>query len=44
MKHFLFPMQEMRVQTQNGGPHLLVLYWRLGKYTYTWLKIIGLGD
>jgi hypothetical protein len=24
-KYFLLPMKEMRVKTQNGGPHLLVL-------------------
>jgi hypothetical protein len=29
-KHSLLPMQEMGAKTQNGGPHLLVLYWRAG--------------
>jgi hypothetical protein len=30
-KHFLLPIQEMGVKTQNGGPHLPVLYfWRAG--------------
>jgi hypothetical protein len=24
-RHFLFPMQEIRAKTQNGGPHLLEL-------------------
>jgi hypothetical protein len=23
-------MQEMGVKTQNGGPHFLILYWRVG--------------
>jgi hypothetical protein len=30
-RKLLLPMQEMGVKTQNGGPHLLVLYflsWR----------------
>jgi hypothetical protein len=31
-KHSLLPMQEMRVETQNGCPHLLVLhFWRAGE-------------
>jgi hypothetical protein len=29
-KHFLFPTQEKGAKTQNGGPQLLVLYWRAG--------------
>jgi hypothetical protein len=33
-KHFLFPMQEMGAETQNGGPQLLVLYWRAGGNTH----------
>jgi hypothetical protein len=28
--HFLFPMQEMGANIQNGGPQLLVLHWRAG--------------
>jgi hypothetical protein len=27
-------MQEMGAETQNGGPHLLVLYWRAGGITW----------
>jgi hypothetical protein len=27
-KHFLILMQEMGVKSQNGGPHLLVLYFQ----------------
>jgi hypothetical protein len=30
-KHFLFPTQEIGGKTQNGGPQLLVLYWRAGE-------------
>jgi hypothetical protein len=29
-RHFLSPAQEMGARTQNGGPHLQVLYWRAG--------------
>jgi hypothetical protein len=29
-RDFLFPMQEMGAKIQNGGPHPLVLYWRVG--------------
>jgi hypothetical protein len=28
---FSLPAQEMGGKTQNGGPHLLVLYWRAGE-------------
>jgi hypothetical protein len=31
----------MGAKTQNGGPHLLVLYWRAGGNT-PWSKIMGL--
>jgi hypothetical protein len=34
-------MQEMEAKTQNGGPHLLVLYWRAGGIT--WSKDNGSG-
>jgi hypothetical protein len=30
-KHFLFPMQEMGEKTQNGAPHTLVVYSRVGE-------------
>jgi hypothetical protein len=32
-------MQEMVATTQNGGPHLLVLYWRAGEiHGSGWLR------
>jgi hypothetical protein len=39
-KHFLLPMQKMRVKTQNDGPHLLV--WRVGGIHM--VKDMNLGD
>jgi hypothetical protein len=34
-------MQKMAVETENGGPYFLVLYWIAGEYT--WSKILYLG-
>jgi hypothetical protein len=31
---FPVPMQDMGAKTQNGGPQLLVLYWRAGVKTH----------
>jgi hypothetical protein len=40
-KYFLFPMQEMGVETQTGVLHLLVFYF-LRAGGYTWSKIMDL--
>jgi hypothetical protein len=44
-KHFLLPMQEMGVKTQNGGLHLLVLLSKLEEYRWSlcWICVAKMG-